>query len=81
MNSKPSAMQRLLAAHTRQQLIAAVWDLRDSAYADPHLWHPLSAERLFQCLGDELDSSTIDADNVALIQALARAIGRSLNPS
>jgi hypothetical protein len=43
---------RLRAAKTSDEILDALWDLRDSAYDHPQSWHALTAETLFQALAE-----------------------------
>ena len=46
MDALALGLQRLGAARTKQQLVDALWDLRDSAYDQPPLWVALTGETL-----------------------------------
>jgi hypothetical protein len=73
-------LQRLGAAETRQQLVDALWDLRDSAYDQPQVWTTLTAETLLQALAEELEQATPDDGGQTSIPVLARAFEKALDP-
>jgi hypothetical protein len=72
--------QRLGAAKTKQQLVDALWDLRDSAYDQPQLWAALTGETLLQALAEELEQAPHDDGGQTSIQVLARALEKALDP-
>lgn len=73
----PIGLRLLSAAETKEQLINAVWDLRDSAYDAPDTWTAFSAEVFFQCLGEELERGSADGGSAVPADLLARAVGRA----
>ncbi|QGQ20477.1 hypothetical protein GC089_16395 [Cellulomonas sp. JZ18] len=76
MDDAATARQRLAAAETREQLVDALWDLRDSAYDHPEEWDAFTAETFFQCLAEEL-GEVPDAGGAVPTDVLARAVGRA----
>lgn len=71
-------LQKLAEAQTKQQLIDAVWDLRDSAYDTPQVWLPITAEALFQGLGEVLEHEATDDISGISGDLLARALHKAL---
>ena len=68
------------AAETKQQLVDALWDLRDSAYDQPQLWIALTAETLLQGLAEELEQAPPDDGGQTSIRVFARALKKALDP-
>jgi hypothetical protein len=80
MDALTLGLQRLGAAETKQQLVDALWDLRDSAYDQPQLWKALTAETLLQALAEELEQAPPDDGGQTSIHVFARAFGNALDP-
>jgi hypothetical protein len=80
MDALTLGFQRLGAAKTKQQLVDALWDLRDSAYDQPHAWTALTAETLLQALAEELEQAPPDNGGQTSIHVLARAFEKALDP-
>ncbi|GAA2443215.1 hypothetical protein [Agromyces soli] len=79
MDGLANGLKRLDAAQTTEQLIDALWDLRDSAYDEPERWRTFTAEDLLQRLTSALERDdavepAIEVPAPALGQALARAL-------
>jgi hypothetical protein len=71
--------QRLHEAGTTEEFVDAVWDLRDSAYDHPEAWTGLTAETLFQALGETLEGElTRGADDESANRLLAKALRNAL---
>jgi hypothetical protein len=68
-------LQRLAAAQTKDHLIDAVWDLRDSAYDHPESWKGFTAEAFFQRLGEALEGASADRGPAVPADLLARVVG------
>jgi hypothetical protein len=67
-------VNRLRNADARDAVLGALWDLRDSAYDHPQLWHALTAETLLQALAQILDDAAVaDSDWPVANRLLARA--------
>lgn len=81
MESPASKLQRLGTAQTKEQLISAVWDLRDSAFDRPDLWSAFTAERLFQYWAEELEEQTGHDGALTSAQVLASAMQQALQPA
>lgn len=60
MTRAPEWIRRLQSAATREEVLAAVWDLRDDAYDHPEAWERFTAVRLLTFLGGELEDATED---------------------
>ena len=73
----PIGLRLLSTAETKEQLINAVWDLRDSAYDAPDTWTAFSAEVFFQCLGEELERGSAGGGSAVPADLLARAVRRA----
>jgi hypothetical protein len=80
MDAMTLGLQRLGAAETKQQLVDALWDLRDSAYDQPQVWTSLTAETLLQALAEELDQAPLDDGGQTSIHVFARAFEKALDP-
>ena len=80
MDDLTLGLQRLGVAETKQQLVDALWDLRDSAYDQPPVWTALTAETLLQTLAEELDQTPPDDGGQTSIRALARVFEKALDP-
>ncbi|MCC2322354.1 hypothetical protein [Cellulomonas xiejunii] len=76
MNDAATVRQWLAAAKTKDQLVNAVWDLRDSAYDHPEEWTAFTAYTFFQCLAEELDAAP-ETGGMVPVDLLARALGRA----
>ncbi|MFB8230654.1 hypothetical protein [Cellulosimicrobium sp. NPDC055967] len=74
MDNFETGMQRLAAARTKDQLVDAVWDLRDSAYDHPDSWKGFNAETFFQRLGEALDTASVDSGPTVTAALLGRAV-------
>ena len=73
-------LQRLDAAQTKDQLVEALWDLRDSAYDAPETWTAFTAERFLQVFTEELEQEPSGDEGQISVLALARALRRGLDP-
>jgi hypothetical protein len=71
-------LHRLAAAQTKDALVEALWDLRDSAYDEPGSWSGLQALELLQGLAQELEQAS--ADDQIPIRVLAMALEKALDP-
>jgi hypothetical protein len=80
MDALTVGLQRLGAAQTKQQLVDALWDLRDSAYDEPQLWTALTGETLLQALAEELEKAPPGDGGQTAIQAFARAFEKAFDP-
>jgi hypothetical protein len=80
MDALGLGLQRLGVAETKQQLVDALWDLRDSAYDQPHVWTALTADTLLQALAEELEQAPPDDGGQTSIHVLARAFQKALDP-
>lgn len=80
MDALALGLQRLDAAQTKDELVEALWDLRDSAYDQPGAWSALMAEVVLQCLAYELEQAPADNDGEITVRLLARALGKALDP-
>ena len=56
-------LERLQRAKTREDVLAAVWDLRDNAYDLPEAWKFVTPVRFLQYLGESLEDATDEATN------------------
>jgi len=74
------ALQRLHAARTKDQLVDALWDLRDSAYDSPEVWSQFNAEAFFQGLASEMDQVPADDSDRISALAIAQALWKALDP-
>ncbi|MFJ4108155.1 hypothetical protein [Oerskovia enterophila] len=74
MDGLSIALQRLDAARTTDELVGALWDLRDSAYDTPELWSTFAAEAFFQRLAGELEDAPADDAGQLSVPVLARAV-------
>jgi hypothetical protein len=77
VDEPPIGLQTLSSAKTKDQLVNAIWDLRDSAHDAPDGWAPFTAEVFFQCLGEELEREPADGGNAVAADLLARAVRRA----
>lgn len=80
MDALTLGLARLGAAATKQQLVDALWDLRDSAYDQPQAWRALTAEMLLQALAEELEQAPLDDGDQTSIHVIARAFEKALDP-
>ncbi|WP_408895759.1 hypothetical protein ACJ5H2_12670 [Nocardioides sp. R1-1] len=68
-------IERLRAASTRDEVLGAVWDLRDDAYDFPGEWQRVSAVRLLHFLADQLEQV---ADGTVTWERFGRLIGNAV---
>ncbi|MFK4728815.1 hypothetical protein ROT00_03940 [Agromyces mediolanus] len=80
MDGLANGLKRLDAAQTTDQLISALWDLRDSAYDEPERWSTFTAEDLLQRLTSELDDDAVEPAVEIPVPALGQALARALDP-
>jgi hypothetical protein len=80
MDDVAHGLQRLGAAETKEQLVDALWDLRDSAYDQPQAWTAMTAEKLLQALAEELEKAPPDDGGQTSIHVLACALEKALDP-
>lgn len=80
MDGLSIGLQRLDAAQTKDQLVDALWDLRDSAYDTPEVWAAFTALGFLQSLAGELDQESAGDEGQISVLLLARALGRALDP-
>ncbi|MCM3658049.1 hypothetical protein M3147_12380 [Agromyces mediolanus] len=81
MDGLANGLKRLDAAQTTEQLIDALWDLRDSAYDEPERWSTFTAEELLQRLTSELDRDDAVKPAVEIpVPELGQALARALDP-
>jgi hypothetical protein len=73
-------LQRLDAARTKDELVEALWDLRDSAYDQPGAWSALRAEMVLHSLAYELEQMPADNDGEIPVRVLARVLEKALDP-
>lgn len=73
-------LQRLDAARTKDELVEALWDLRDSAYDRSEVWSGLTAEVVLQGLAYGLEQMPADNDGEIPVRVLARVLGKALDP-
>ncbi|MDR7384748.1 hypothetical protein [Promicromonospora iranensis] len=73
-------MQRLDAAQTKDELVEALWDLRDLVYDQPEIWGALTAEMVLQGLAYELEQTPADEGSQVSVSVLASALLRVLDP-
>lgn len=79
MTDLAGELQRLYEAGTTEDFVDAVWDLRKSAYGHPQAWTGLTAETLFQALGETLEGElTRGADDAPANRLLAKALRNAL---
>ena len=71
-------LHRLAAAQTKEALVDALWDLRDSAYDEPASGTDLRPLEILQGLAQELDQAS--ADDQIPVRVLAAALGKALDP-
>lgn len=69
-----AGLRDVAAAQTNEQLVDALWDLRDSAYDDPEAWSDFTAEAFLHGLAVELEQDSGSLTTSAVVRALARAI-------
>lgn len=77
MDFTPVGLEKLRSVETREKLIEAIWDLRDSAYDEPEAWTNLTAETLFQALAKALEEDHSEGGPVVASNVLARAISKA----
>jgi hypothetical protein len=76
-----NGLKCLDAAQTTDQLISALWDLRDSAYDQPERWSTFIAEDLLQRLTSELeDDDAVEPAVEIPVPAFGQALARALDP-
>ena len=80
MEALTLGLQRLGTAETKQQLVDALWDLRDSAYDQPQMWAALTSETLLQALAEELEQALPDDGGQTSIHVLASVFEKALDP-
>jgi hypothetical protein len=74
-------LQRLSDAGTKEELLDALRDLRDSAFDHPQTWKALTAETLLQALAESLeDSPSEDARLQPASRLLADTFKKVLRP-
>ena len=73
-------LQQLDVAQTKDELVEALWDLRDSAYDKPGVWSALTAEVVLQGLAHELEQMPAVDDGEIPVRVLARTLGKALDP-
>lgn len=72
MSTALATVERLRSSTARDDVINAIWDLRDLAYDHPKSWHGFTAELLFQALAEEADrapSEAVDWEGLATLLA------------
>lgn len=75
-------LHRLRDATARDEVLGALWDLRDLAFDHPESWHALTAETLFQALAETLEEVPADdREWLAVNRLLARAIAHVVAPT
>lgn len=72
MDFAPVGLEKLRSVESRDKLIEAMWDLRDSAYDEPGSWTGLTAETFFQALAEALEDEPPERDAVVESGVLAR---------
>ncbi|HOA59720.1 MAG TPA: hypothetical protein PLZ83_15215 [Dermatophilaceae bacterium] len=77
MDFTPVGLEKLRSVETREKLIEAIWDLRDSAYDEPETWTDLTAETFFQALAEALEEDHSEGGPVVASDVLARAISKA----
>lgn len=73
-------VERLQTATTREEVMAAVWDLRDDAYDHPVAWERFSVVRLLTFLGGDLEDTpdgTFDWSRFGALLGTALGAARS----
>lgn len=78
MDGLSIGLQRLDAAHTKDELVSALWDLRDSAYDTPEVWSAFAAEAFFQRLAGELEDAPADDKGQIAVLDFARAMRKAV---
>jgi hypothetical protein len=69
----------LREATTHDEVVNALWDLRDSAYDRPQSWHALTAETLFQALAETVaEGPADDHDWFVANRLLAKSLEKAL---
>jgi hypothetical protein len=72
-------LQNLRDAASRDDVLNAVWDLRDSAYDRPQSWSVLTAETFLQALAEAVeDAPADDREWQVANRLLARALEKVL---
>ncbi|MFF2830449.1 hypothetical protein ACFVSK_01670 [Cellulosimicrobium cellulans] len=77
MDQPEIGLRRLGAAQTKDQVVDALWDLRDSSYDHPERWNAFTAEAFFQRLAEELEAAPGDGGAALPAELLARAVERT----
>ena len=77
MDFTPVGLERLRSVETREELIEAIWDLRDSAYDEPEAWTGLTAETFFQAMAEALEEEPSEGGAVVAGDVLGRAIRKA----
>lgn len=54
------ALHRLRDATAREEILDALWDLRDLAFDRPGSWAPLTADTLLQALAEAVEDMSAD---------------------
>ncbi|WP_369374648.1 hypothetical protein AB1046_09515 [Promicromonospora sp. Populi] len=80
MDALALGLQRLDAAQTNNELVEALWDLRDSANDQSAVWSALTAEVVLQGLAYELEQTSADDDGEIPVRVLAQVLGKALDP-
>jgi hypothetical protein len=70
-------LEKLRSVETREKLIEAIWDLRDSAYDEPEAWTHLTAETFFQALAEALEEDHSQGEAAVASDVLAHAISKA----
>lgn len=74
-------LQRLDDARTTQEIVDALWDLRDSAFDEPQVWQALTAETLLQALAESLENAPAeDGSGQSANRLVAQALRKVLQP-
>jgi hypothetical protein len=71
-------MKRLSVAQTKDELVDALWDLRDSACDTPEAWSGFTAEAFLQGLTGELDEAPAGDEDQISVLILSRAFAKGL---
>ena len=75
------ALHRLRDAPAQSDVLNALWDLRDLAFATPQPWHGITAETLLQALAEAVeDIPADDRDGLRANRLLAHAFEKVLFP-
>ncbi|MGI5190386.1 hypothetical protein ACQEVI_19785 [Promicromonospora sp. CA-289599] len=74
MDALGAGLRDLATAQTNEQLVDALWDLRDSAYDNPATWSDFTAEVFLQSLAAELEQDSGPLTTSTVVRALAKAV-------